>query len=1428
MPALGTLLAYLPQDRRQALAAGSELPCQTQGAALCADLSGFTPLTEALARKLGKRRGAEELTLHLNRFYEALIAPVEAYGGSVVGFSGDAITCWFDADDGRRAIAAAQAMQTAMQAFACLRLSSGESISLGVKIAVAGGPVRRLLVGDPAIQTWDTLAGAIMDRLAALGHLAKTGEVLLDEATETQLHEMLRVGEWRVSVQPACRAAVLGSLNISVEPSAQVSLFPTLTEEQICPWLLPAVFARLQAGQGEFLTELRPAAALFMRFTGLDYDNDEGVGDKLDAVVCHVQNILVKYDGALIQLTIGDKGSYLYAAFGAPTAHEDDAARAAAAALELSALPAEIESIHSVSIGLGCGVMRAGAYGSAACRTYGVLGDQVNLAARLMERAAPGQVLASETVWQATPEFCWQELPALEVKGKRAAVKPAVLLGRQEQKTPCAPALRMVGRGPELALIAEKHELARRGRGQIVSIIGEAGLGKSRLLAEALRCMDGLARCEGECQSYGTQSAYLVWHSIWRAFFCLDSASPAAEQIATLERALARVHPDFPLRLPLLGPALNLSIPDNSLTDGMDSRSRKALRESLLVDCLRERAGPPLVLVLEDVHWIDPLSRDLLELIGQAIEELPVLILLAYRPPVEAGAPFLPGLLSLEHATEVRLSELTRTEIEQLVAARLAHFGLPLSAGIPALGISTLGDGLPTLGDGLPTIAPLVERLLLRAQGNPFYTEELLNSLHDQGLDPRLEAAWEQAALPDSLHSLILSRIDRLAERQQVTLKTASVIGRLFRAAWLYEYYPPLGGAAQVCADLESLSRLEFTLQETPEPQLAYLFKHVITQEVAYESLAYATRASLHEQFARYLEQAAGEDAGPFLDLLAYHYECSGNLPKKREYLRKAGEAAQNTFANEAALSYLGKALALAPEDDYAGRFDLLFVRKQVYDLLGETEAHKQDMTSLMALAEYLDDTRRSQAALSRSKYALEISDYPAALAAAQQAVAFARLAGADEYEARGYLQWGNALHNQGNLAEARAQYEQALTLAQAANLNNWMTAILRGLGDLDRNEGNYDNARAYLERALQVQGEGMGHRMNQAAVLYSMGSLAYIGGDFRGAQAYCEQALHAFRLMGKRRLEGITLCTISEMIIEQRGDYVEARRYCEQAFGLLQEPGERYGQILTLAIFSLLALAQNYYLTARTYLEKGLSISQEIGDKNHEGEYLAQLGRIADELGEYASAVGYHELGLSISREMGDREIMCQTLTAFGMAFYHWGKNETAYENSQQALAIAQETKNKVVQTRALTLLGHALRELGDLDGAADAYQQASALALELDLPDCYVRQAQTGLAAVAWAQGNLAEAQAPLEAVLDYLETTHLSTMDEIFWMSLTCYRILQAGHDPRARATLQAAHDLLQAIAAGIDDDALRASFLQNVRCNREVVEEWERKP
>ncbi|HLB50469.1 MAG TPA: adenylate/guanylate cyclase domain-containing protein, partial [Anaerolineales bacterium] len=329
------LSAYLPVDRAHALARGETLPSRTQGAVLFADISGFTPLTEALARQFGPRRGAEELTRRLNQVYDALVAEIHRHGGSVIGFSGDAMTCWFDekAEGGRmkdeedlsyrlppsplRATACALAMQNTIQAFAQVPLPSAPPIALTMKVAVATGSARRFAVGDPAIQLLDVLAGTTLARMAAAEHLAQRGEVIGDASTIATLEGRAEVMEWRVDEATGERFAVIGGLQAAHLAHAEPATPAALTADQCRPWLLPVIYERLRSGQGEFLTELRLAVALFVRFEGIDYDGDEVAGEKLNAFIRRAQTVLAKFEGVLLQLTTGDKGSYLHAAFGA-------------------------------------------------------------------------------------------------------------------------------------------------------------------------------------------------------------------------------------------------------------------------------------------------------------------------------------------------------------------------------------------------------------------------------------------------------------------------------------------------------------------------------------------------------------------------------------------------------------------------------------------------------------------------------------------------------------------------------------------------------------------------------------------------------------------------------------------------------------------------------------------------------------------------------------------------------------------------------------------------------------------------------------------------------------------------------------------------------------------------------------------------------
>lgn len=1151
-----TPIAYIPTDRRLALAAGQELPERCAGAALFADISGFTPLTEALVQALGAQRGAEELPQQLNRVYDALVAEVDRFRGSVLGFAGDAITCWFDeqvwlapgeqagsdapAPAVQRAAACALALQVAMQPFAAIAIPGVGTVSLAIKVAVAAGAARRFIVGDPAIQLMDVLAGDTLQRLAAAEHLANKGDVMLDEAAVAALGPAATIREWRFDDSSGTRAAVLRALTAEVAPLPWPPFAPALLdEEQARQWLLPPVYERLHSGLGEFLTELRPAVALFLRFGGINYDGDPEAREKLDRFIRWVQGVLARYGGSMLQLTIGDKGSFLYAAFGAPLAYEDNAARAAGAALELRVPPPELAFIGAVQIGISEGRMRTGAYGGTTRRTYGVLGDEVNLAARLMQHAPPGQIYANQAARKPTADaFSWEELPPLRVKGKAQPVLAYRLLGAQERRAIRLQepryALPMVGRVAELARITSLAERARQGFGQIVGISAEAGLGKSRLVAEVVRVArrEGFVPLGGEAQAYGTNTSYLAWQNIWRGFFGLDPSDPIEDQALLLEAELTRISPALLPRLPLLGAVLNLALPETELTSGLDPKLRKASLEALLVDCLRARAAEvPLLLVLEDCHWLDALSHDLLEAVARAIATMPVLIVMAYRPP-QLERLLAPRVTRLSHFTEFPLGSLSQPEIEDLLTGKVIQLY------------------------GMESEPPpeLVAQIGARAQGNPFYVEELLNYLHDRGVDPRDPTAVRQIELPTSIHSLILSRIDQLSENQKSLLKVASVIGRLFQAAMLWGVYTFGGDEQRVRADLDVLSSVELTPLDQPDPELTYLFKHVITQEVAYESLPFATRALIHDQIGQYIERTYPEALEQRLDLLAYHYGRSTNVAKQREYLRRAGEAAQADYANLAALTYFTQALPLLSGSE---RVAVLLRLGQVRETIGEWPEADTCYRGALETAEAAGDA--------------------ATLPACRIAV-------------------GELLRRQGRFAEAAPWYEQAGAESEALGDQAGVAKALICAGTLAAQQGDLDTAQARYEASLAIR-RALDDQLNIANVLNNMCIVAAYRGDLQGALALQRESLAIRRQLGNRWALGNSLNNMGSLL-EDVGDLDGARAHLEEAIAIQREIGDQSAIALTLHSLGNLQRRRGDYSEALKLYRESCAINLRIGDR--------------------------------------------------------------------------------------------------------------------------------------------------------------------------------------------------------------------------------------
>jgi class 3 adenylate cyclase/predicted ATPase len=1247
---------YIPQDRRAALALGKDLPENVEGAALFADVSGFTPLTEALTDALGLRRGAEELPLYLNAIYDALIGEVERFGGSVIGFAGDAITCWFEgalSQEGApsqkavpapeavtravlRAITCALAMQSAMRSFASVPVPGREPVALAVKISVACGPARRFLVGDPAILLYDILAGETLYRMAEGEHHANRGDILLDEAAVGCLGDLLDISEWRqeqAGTGPGRCFAVLGGLKTPAAPTPWPGLQPgQLTEAQVRPWVHQPVVERLQAGMGEFLTELRPTVAVFLRFSGIDYDNDPQAGSRLNEYIRAVQNLLEPTGGNLLEITVGDKGSYLYINFGACVSHEDDSRRAVLTALKLSKLHTGLAEGATIQIGVTRGTMRTGEYGGNTRRSYGALGDDVNLAARLMSRAAAGEVLISRRVHKELTDteyngtgfqkegLTFEPRPPIQLKGKAEPVPVFAVLGVQVRRAirlqEPSYSLPMVGREKELGIITEKIDLALGGQGQVVGITAEAGMGKSRLVAEAIRLArtKGLEGYGGACQSDGTQTAYLVWKPIWSAFFDLDPEAPPRRQIRNLEGEVEDLAPDRLEAVPLLGELLGLAIPENEFTQALEPKHRLTALEALLLDILRARAkeagedGSGLLLVLEDMHWIDAASRDMLERVVRAIFEIPVLVLLAYRSfglaqnhssetATGSTKTDAPGFETLPYFTCLRLTDLSPAQVDQALRAKLAQLYPEWRGAVPKA---------------------LLEKIITQAQGNPFYAEELINYLHDRDLDLRDQAILEKLELPASLNSLVISRIDQLAASQQLTIKVSSVLGRLFRFEHLVGYYPDLGEQAQVHTDLNALSSLDLTPLETPEPELAYLFKHLITHDVAYELLPHATRERLHEQYAAFLEAHAGAETDQILDQLAFHYGRSANLPKKREYLVKAGVAAQWRYANEPALEYYRRALPLIPPEEQA---DVLLKLGSVLELVGKwDEADKAYSQALEQSGQNGEQAREGRCLAALAELDRKRGHYASAVERLEKAMEIFTMLNDLDGTAQVLHFQGTVLTHQGELQKAKERYEESLVIRRAQKDDAHAASLLSNLAIIAWIQDQYDQARTLNEEALALR-RALGDKWAIATSLNNLGNVATDQGKYDEALRLHEEGLALRREVGDMWVVANSLNNLGNLY-RSRGDYPNATTRYQESLKIVTEYNDRWAMAYLFEDMGCLSALQGQPERAYKLVGAAEALRQAIGSPRTQAEQQkldAGLGPSRQALGDQA-----------------------------------------------------------------------------------------------------------------------------------------------------------------------------------------------------------------
>ena len=951
---IATLTSYVPALITRRLAAdpapvSAPMADQFPAAVLFADISGFTALTERLAHK--GPAGAEELTQLLNAYFGQLIDLVQVHGGDIVKFAGDALVALWPVGitDADLATVTYRAAQCGLLVQAVLHNHpAGEGIRLTQRVGIGAGEVLVRRLGG-VFGRWEFMvAGAPLAQIGRAGGLAQPGQVVLSpEAWE--LVKSRCSGSPVPGAEPA--AVLLEDVGEPLPFYAQPA--PALAAEAemaLRAYIPGAILARLAAGQSGWLAELRRVTVIFLNLPDLSHVMPL---EQAQAVMRALQSSLYHYEGSFNKLSVDEKGITLVAALGLPAlAHEDDAARAVQVAL---AMQAELRQMNLRSaFGITTGRAFCGSVGSDRRREYTMLGDMVNLAARLMQ-AAPDTILVDAATYQAARSqaaLAFESLPSIRVKGKAEPVavyrplggSPATAAGPGYARRPRSN-VTLVGRQAERAILAEELQaLLRRGSGGVVFIEGEAGIGKSRLVEDALEKAHALdiTTLVGAGDAIEKSTPYHAWRPVFRQLFGLETFSGNSEALQgrVLAWLQAECGPDSVLlRLaPLLDVVLPLDLPDNEITAQMTGKVRADNTRQLLVQLLQkvtqrgqDQPERPYLLVLDDAHWLDSASWALALLVHQRIQPFdPLLLIFATRPIPQPWPVEYSRLREGAGVRSLLLDQLAPEEALALVCQRL--------------GVSSLPE-------------PVAEFIRNKAEGHPFFSEELAYALRDAGLiviengTCRLagDAGQLEAALnfPDTVQGVVTSRIDRLPPPQQLTLKVASVVGRIFAVRTLHDVYPIAGDKEHLAQYLETLARLDITPLEANEPDLAYIFKHIITQEVAYNMMLFAQRQQLHRRTAEWYEQHYADDMTPFYPLLAHHWRRAGVVNKAIDYLEKAGEQAQRDYASQEAVRFFSQALRMVDQQpdetrpDQAGRTEVPQWRRAYWELqLGKAYVH--------------------------------------------------------------------------------------------------------------------------------------------------------------------------------------------------------------------------------------------------------------------------------------------------------------------------------------------------------------------------------------------------------------------------------------------------------------------------------------------------------
>lgn len=1065
-----------------------------EGTMVLADISGFTAMSERLS-KFGKV-GAEEVTDVLGECFKSLLAVAYPLGGGLIKFGGDALLLIFDGDGHEgRAVNAAAGMQEVMRRIGRVSTSAGV-ITLRMSIGAHSGPFHFFLAGESHREL--ILTGPAATRVVEMEAAAEATEIVVSAETAAALPTE-SVGDPKGPGFLVRQAAPgVGDALVDVRPAPQ----------DLERYIPVAIRKSILAGVTE--PEHRQVTVAFLHFMGVDSllstRGPDAVAVALQDLVGRVQRAVDPRRVAFLATDAYDDGGKIILAAGAPIATGNDSERMLLALREIVAGQGTLP----VRIGVNRGHVFAGDVGPSYRRTFTIMGDDVNLAARLMAAARPGEIYATPVVLNNSRTlFDIETLPPFQVKGKAEPVE-ACAVGEETgtRAVRIREDLPFLGRDRELATLVDALQRTRAGKGGLLAVAGERGIGKTRLVREALAAVPEVPSIVVRSEPYGTATPYRPFRDPIREVLGIERADHDTMARKLTER-VGLLDPELLPLLPLIGDVAHVDLPETPEVAAIDPQFRRGRLADLIVGVLERSRPGPLAFIFEEAHWMDDASAELSARLGAATADHPWLVVATRMTDQQGG-------LSLKDAPAVNLMPLTPGDAEAVVVAATAES--PLRSH---------------------DMAAIVQR----AGGNPLFLDEILKAVAGRGATTEL---------PDSLDALVTAQIDALDPLSRQLLRYASVLGSSFRLTVLNEIL------RDELVALDSAARDSLASFLEPDEADRMRFRHALLRDTAYEGLSYKKRRELHSRAAHAIEHLAGRHPETAADVLALHYSLAQEHRRAWNYARIAGDQAKEAYANVDAATQYERALASAarlPEvsaPDKAALWESLGdVREQAGLYEGALEAFRRASRlsgkDPVARAGLLLKRARARmvtgnysvalAEITKGLHMLEVDDSPPAarararltsfravirmnqqrpddaLAVAERAVEEARAADEDEALARAYvvLDWANFLIGNPDRAvhsrDALAIYERLGLLALAAD-------VLNNLGVMAYFDGRWDDAVDLYRRAHDTYTRA-GNEVGAAFAGENIGELLVSQGRLDEAEPILAEAARVARASG-------------------------------------------------------------------------------------------------------------------------------------------------------------------------------------------------------------------------------------------------------------------------------------------------------------------------